>query len=136
MRADCCLFAICRKHLAELNYPAPRTVSKLEDQVCRALLQRWAYFWLTARRCSASKFHGLRSVLPARFRETTLLHASYALMIELPSSIFRANGKRVALRRYKRAEAALAPRCVSPNRLTAMLILRFRKKHTGDIALL
>ena len=22
-----------RKHLAELNYPAPRTVSKLEDQV-------------------------------------------------------------------------------------------------------
>lgn len=28
------LTPVARKHLEELNYPAPKTVSKLEDQVC------------------------------------------------------------------------------------------------------
>ena len=27
------MLLMCRKHLAELNYPAPRTISKLVDQV-------------------------------------------------------------------------------------------------------
>ncbi|TBU48411.1 NADH-cytochrome b5 reductase 1 [Dichomitus squalens] len=83
-----------KKHLAELNYPAPRTVSKLEDQVCPAVLQYTMCIRLTARRCSASKFHGLRPPLVVRYRDST---ASYTITIESQLSIFWANGKHAVL---------------------------------------